>query len=240
MSMLTPDEGMSIFYEFVQGWAPARCVFCKPIRTVSREVALTIFPPISHPVHIQLQSCPYTHIRIGKRIYKRVVENKKTCDYWKELPTYCHSCGIVFGNVHHIGCGVESCAKCGEQFMGCGCCYYYGNERYFIGHGDKKGRGLPRYGSWHKQMIRTYRRDREEGLKIFIEHYLHERKIPQDEIKKMAKEFDNGNNAKEKGFEDIWNESMSFVQESNEALAECNRQKPRPTPWSTKDKRSLK
>lgn len=33
----------------------------------------------------------------------------------------CHDCGIVRGGVHHPGCDMERCPRCGGQLIGCGC-----------------------------------------------------------------------------------------------------------------------
>ena len=48
---------------------------------------------------------------------------------WARDKTYydvnkrCHDCGIVNkpGNLHHLGCDIERCPKCGGQLIGCGC-----------------------------------------------------------------------------------------------------------------------
>jgi len=35
----------------------------------------------------------------------------------------CHDCGIANkpGNIHHFGCDIERCPKCGGQFAFCNC-----------------------------------------------------------------------------------------------------------------------
>ena len=132
------DDYQKALNEFLKGWASTECDFCKPIRTVSREAALTVFPPISAPLLINPQGCPYTHVKLGGKVYKRKYETESNCEYWKALPTYCHDCGVKFGNTHHTGCDVESCPKCGGQFLYCEC--RDDGEVYFMGIKDKTGK----------------------------------------------------------------------------------------------------
>jgi hypothetical protein len=42
-------------------------------------------------------------------------------EHFDELNGRCHDCNIVHGNIHHPGCDVERCPKCGLQFIGCDC-----------------------------------------------------------------------------------------------------------------------
>ena len=74
-----------------------------------------------------------------KECEKDMLDNKTTsCTHqlmvmagklWLRDTTYfdvnkrCHDCGIVnkAGNVHHWGCDMERCPKCGKQLISCGC-----------------------------------------------------------------------------------------------------------------------
>lgn len=62
------------------------------------------------------QSCAITKIEIGGKVYQRDATHY-------DVNETCHDCGIVnrVGNVHHGGCDVEICPKCGEQFLTCKC-----------------------------------------------------------------------------------------------------------------------
>ena len=33
----------------------------------------------------------------------------------------CHDCNVMPGAVHHPGCDMERCPRCGGQLIGCGC-----------------------------------------------------------------------------------------------------------------------
>lgn len=33
----------------------------------------------------------------------------------------CHDCGAKEGQLHHLGCDMERCPKCGHQLISCGC-----------------------------------------------------------------------------------------------------------------------
>ncbi len=36
-------------------------------------------------------------------------------------PHYCHDCNTPLGQLHHLGCDMERCPKCGGQLIACGC-----------------------------------------------------------------------------------------------------------------------
>lgn len=51
-----------------------------------------------------------------------------------EEKTNCHDCNCPPGTLHHVGCDMERCPKCGGQFMEGFCCNldceYYAEEDY--------------------------------------------------------------------------------------------------------------
>ena len=61
-------------------------------------------------------SCKLKHVIIDGIKYKR------DTNYYDDGKT-CHDCGIKnkVGNVHHFGCDIERCPKCGDQFFCCDC-----------------------------------------------------------------------------------------------------------------------
>ena len=40
---------------------------------------------------------------------------------WTRVTGRCHDCNVVSGAVHHHGCDVEECPRCGDQSISCGC-----------------------------------------------------------------------------------------------------------------------
>lgn len=69
------------------------------------------------------ESCTFPFECIGGEVFDRVTfhdDNKR-----------CHDCGIVNGgNLHHPGCDVEECAKCGGQAIGCNCGFDENHTEY--------------------------------------------------------------------------------------------------------------
>jgi hypothetical protein len=60
--------------------------------------------------------CTYPDILIDGKWYDRITI--KSC-----YGDTCHDCAIpnVKGNLHHFGCDMEQCPKCGGQLISCDC-----------------------------------------------------------------------------------------------------------------------
>ena len=62
-----------------------------------------------------VDSCTYNIIIISGEKYERSRE------HFAEPDGRCNDCGIKHGGIHHFGCDVERCPKCGLQLIGCYC-----------------------------------------------------------------------------------------------------------------------
>ena len=62
-------------------------------------------------------SCLYDVIEVdnGEEYYER------SRFHFDEPNGRCSDCGIKHGGIHHFGCDVERCPKCGYQLISCSC-----------------------------------------------------------------------------------------------------------------------
>lgn len=68
------------------------------------------------------KGCKYQMIRINGEFYERIPFGKEKENWGKGK---CHDCYVTEGGIHHIGCDVERCPKCGGQLIGCDCSTEY-------------------------------------------------------------------------------------------------------------------
>lgn len=101
-------------------------------------------------------SCTFQGIMINGEIRLRNTE-------YFDKNQYCHDCGILnkTGNIHHFGCDMERCPKCGGQLISCSC--KKGDvwrKRPMI---DKVSfLNTPRHGG-KKVNVKFYKRSKEDG-----------------------------------------------------------------------------
>ncbi|KKM93640.1 hypothetical protein LCGC14_1206270 [marine sediment metagenome] len=93
------------------------------------------------------ESCLLDVIQIDDVFYHR------STFHFQEPSGRCLHCGIVHGKVHHFGCDVEQCPKCGLQVIGCGCVNDDNVGLFFISAVEGEEVKKPRYPRAHPPML---------------------------------------------------------------------------------------
>lgn len=95
----------------------AVCKWCDQEMTDRANVRSCTQDSVEYPDGEVLNPVPYTHW--AGRYHPGTGETSPR----EEIPEghRCHDCGIERGGVHHPGCDMERCPRCGGQLIGCGC-----------------------------------------------------------------------------------------------------------------------
>lgn len=75
-----------------------------------QEVACTL----CKQVPVSGDSCGKSHIKLKGKKYERLKNDDDDT---------CGDCGVGAGKYHHDACDLETCPRCGEQAIGCGCLF---------------------------------------------------------------------------------------------------------------------
>jgi hypothetical protein len=70
---------------------------------------------------VSAETCTVAHAVLVDARYQRVRYGGETDDYGAGSGARCHDCNVAPGGLHHPGCDVERCPRCGGQQVTCAC-----------------------------------------------------------------------------------------------------------------------
>jgi hypothetical protein len=66
-------------------------------------------------------SCTEPQIDLAGESFERVRYGSEEDDWGAASGARCHDCNVEPGGLHHLGCDVERCPRCGGQLIACDC-----------------------------------------------------------------------------------------------------------------------
>jgi hypothetical protein len=70
---------------------------------------------------LEVDGCVPSVLIIDGQEHERIPYNPEDLTPGERETHRCHDCGARPGAIHHFGCDMEICPKCGEQAAFCGC-----------------------------------------------------------------------------------------------------------------------
>lgn len=66
-------------------------------------------------------TCVPIQIRMGAELFDPIPYGSEPFGADWSPPERCHDCDVVIGGIHHGGCDMEACPRCGRQLITCDC-----------------------------------------------------------------------------------------------------------------------
>ena len=88
----------------------SKCLYCDLEKSDHVSCAVTHYQAPAYTDSDDIQHFGATYARVAFGDERR-----------PDPSTHCSGCGVSIGQMHHVGCDMEECPKCGNQAISCSC-----------------------------------------------------------------------------------------------------------------------